>query len=79
MVVASLTTLPDADHSGLLIGAAIPETIGKIPEIVLVDWRLEVREIVEAIGMSHSSCFDLKLSLGYEKATRKMAAAFAQE
>ena len=45
----------DAEHSGRPVEVAIPETIGKIRNMVLADRRLKVRQIVEAIGISHGS------------------------
>ena len=49
------TSTIDAERSGRPIEVAIPETIEKIRNIMLADRRLKVREIVEAIGISHGS------------------------
>lgn len=47
------TSTSDAQQSGCLNAAATPETIAKIHDMMLFDWRLRVHEIVEASGISH--------------------------
>ncbi|QQP31674.1 Putative mariner transposase [Caligus rogercresseyi] len=49
------TSTIDAERSGRPVEVATPETIQKIHDMVLADRRLKVREIVEAIGISHGS------------------------
>ena len=49
------TSTIDAERAGRPVEIAMPETIEKIRNMVLADRRLKVREIVEAIGMSHGS------------------------
>ena len=49
------TSTIDAVRSGRLVEVAIPETIKKNRNKVLADRRLKVREIMEAIGISHGS------------------------
>ena len=49
------TSTIDAERSGRPVEVAIPETIEKNRNMVLADRRLKVREIVEAIGISHGS------------------------
>ena len=46
------TSTIDAERSGRSVEVAIRETIEKIRNMVLADWRLKVRAIVEAIGIS---------------------------
>ena len=45
----------DAKRSGCPVKVVTPETIEKIHDMVLSDRRFKVREIVEAIGISHGS------------------------
>ena len=62
------TSTIDAERSGRPVEVAIPETIEKIRNMVLADRRLKVREIVEAIGISHGSVVSiLKDHLGMKK------------
>ena len=62
------TSTIDAECSGRPVEVAIPETIEKIRNMVLADRRLKVREIVEAIGISHGSVVSiLKDHLGMKK------------
>ena len=62
------TSTIDAERSGRPVEAAIPETIEKIRNMLLADRRLKVREIVEAIGISHGSVVSiLKDHLGMKK------------
>ena len=49
------TSTNDAECSGRPVEVAIPETIEKIRNMVLTDRKWKVREIVEAIGISHGS------------------------
>ena len=49
------TSTRDAESSGCPVEVATPKTIEKIHDMVLANWRLKVREIVEAIGISHGS------------------------
>ena len=62
------TSTIDAERSGRQVEIAIPETIEKIPNMVLADRRLKVRETVEAIGISQGSvALILKDHLGMKK------------
>ena len=49
------TSTENAERSGRPVEVSTPETIKKIHDMVLADRRLKVREIVEAIGISHGS------------------------
>lgn len=49
------TSTEDAERSGRPVEVSTSETIEKIHDMVLADRRLKVREIVEAIGISHGS------------------------
>jgi histone-lysine N-methyltransferase SETMAR len=49
------TSTADAERPGRPVEVSTPETIEKIHDMVLADRRLKVREIVEAIGISHGS------------------------
>ena len=58
----------DAERSGRSVEVAMPETSEKIRNMVLADRRLKVRQIVEAIGISHVSVVSiLKDHLGMKK------------
>ena len=70
------TSTIDAERCRRPVEVAVPETIEKIRNMLLADQRLQVREIVEAIGISYG-CFDFERSLGYKKAIRKMGVVFA--
>jgi len=62
----------NAPRSGRPIEAATPEII------VLTDRRVKMRELVEAIDISHGTVnFNFARTIGYEKAVSKMSAAFA--
>ena len=62
------TSTIDAESSGRPVEVAIPETIEKISNMVLVDLRLKVREIVEATGISHGPVVSIwKDHLGMKK------------
>ena len=62
------TSMIDVERSGRPVEVAIPETIEKIRSMVLADRRLKVREIVEAIGISHGSVVSImKDHLGMKK------------
>ncbi|KYN45069.1 hypothetical protein ALC56_00543 [Trachymyrmex septentrionalis] len=55
------TSTCNALRLGRPIEAATPEIIGKVHDIVLTDRRVKVRELVEAIGLSHwIKCIELK-------------------
>ena len=57
---------------GRPVEVAIAETIEKIRNMVLADRRLKMREIVEAIGISHGSVVSiLKDHLGMKKLSAK--------
>ena len=47
------TSTCDALHSGHPIKAATPEIIDKVYDIVLIDRRMKVRELVEAYQAYH--------------------------
>ena len=53
------TSTIDAERPGRPVKVAIPESIKKIRNMVLADRRLQVREIVEAIGKSHGSVISI--------------------
>jgi len=59
------------------IEAATPEIVDKIHNIVLTDRRVNVRELVEATGISHGTISIFARTIGYEKAIGKMGVAFA--
>ena len=62
------TSTIDAERSGRPVEVAIPEIIENIRNMVLADRRLKVREIVEAIGISHGSVVSIwKDHLGMKK------------
>ncbi|KAG5325846.1 SETMR methyltransferase, partial [Pseudoatta argentina] len=45
-------------ETGRPIEAAVPEIIDKVYDIVLIDRRVKVRELVEATGISHMAKFN---------------------
>jgi len=49
----------DAFRSGRPIEAVMPEIIDEIHDIVLIDRRVKVRELVEATGISHSTVISI--------------------
>ena len=49
------TSTEDAERSGRPVEVSTAETIEKIHDMVLADRRLKVREIAEAMGISHGS------------------------
>jgi len=55
------------------IKAVTPEIIDKVRDI---DWRVKMRELVEATDISWHSDFNFARTIGYEKAINKMGAAF---
>jgi len=62
----------DASRSGRPIEAATPEIIDKVHDIVLTDRRAKVRELVEAIGISHGTVISiLHEQLGMKKLLAK--------
>ena len=66
------TSTIDAERSGRPVEVATPATIEKIRNIVLADRRLKVRQIVEAIGISHGLVVSiLKDHLGMKKLSGK--------
>ncbi|KYM93284.1 hypothetical protein ALC53_00220, partial [Atta colombica] len=57
----------DAPRSGRPIEAATPEIVDKIHNIVLTDRRVNVRELVEATGISHGTISILHEQLDMKK------------
>ena len=49
----------DEHRSGCLVEVTTPEMIGKIHDIVLSNQRIEMREIVEATGISQGTVFSI--------------------
>ena len=66
----------DAPRSGRPIEAAASEIIDKVYDIVLTDRRVKVRELVEAIGISHSTVISILHEQLSMKKLAKMSAAF---
>ena len=73
------TSTCDAPRSRRPIEAATPEIIDKVYDIILTDWRVKVRELIEAADISHGTVISiLHEQLGIKKLSgRKMGAAFA--
>ena len=55
----SRTSTCDAPRSGHPIEAAMPEIIDKVHDIVLIDRRVKMRELVEATGISHGTVISI--------------------
>ena len=45
----------DESHSGRPVGAATPEIIEKVHDVMFNNRGVEVRDIVKAIGISHGT------------------------
>ena len=72
----SPTDTNDAEHSGHLNSAVVPENTKKFHNLVLADCKLKLREIVEELNISRQCIHYFAWTFVNEKAVLKVDAAF---
>lgn len=63
----------ETERSGRSIQVATPQEVEKFHDMELANQRCKMRDIVEAVGISHSDV----ISCAFKKSTRELGAAFA--